>query len=75
MLRGRGLVLPGACRADAWRLVAQSTSTDAGLPRGGVLIADLRPAQLHMLIGKVAQLASERGMRLPRLLAALQAER
>ena len=48
---------------------------DAGLPCGGVAIADLKPAQLAMLVSKVARLVHDEGERWVPLLAALQAER
>jgi hypothetical protein len=35
--------------------------TDGSLPCGGVVIADLKPAQLAMLIGKVARLVHDQG--------------
>jgi hypothetical protein len=48
---------------------------DAGLPCGGQGIDRLKPAQLAMLISKVARFAEEHGGRWQALLAALQAER
>ena len=45
------------------------------LPCGGALIGDLRPAQLALLLGKVAALVHAEGARWIPLLAALQAER
>jgi hypothetical protein len=48
---------------------------DAGLPCGGQLLVDLKPAPLSMLIGKVGRLAEAQGGRWTVLLAALQAER
>jgi hypothetical protein len=49
--------------------------TDAGLPCGGQVIADLKPAQLAMLVSKVATLAHAEGERWGPLLGALQSER
>jgi hypothetical protein len=46
-----------------------------GLPCAGVAIADLKPAQLAMLVSKVARLVHDEGERWVPLLAALQAER
>jgi hypothetical protein len=48
---------------------------DAGLPCAGVLIADLRPAQLALLLGKVARLVHDQGKAWVPLLGALQVER
>ena len=48
---------------------------DAGLPCGGVLIGDLKPAQLAMLVSKVATLVHAEGERWIGLLSALQIER
>jgi hypothetical protein len=48
---------------------------EARLPCGGQGIAQLKPAQLAMLIGKVARFAEEKGGRWQALLGALQAER
>jgi hypothetical protein len=48
---------------------------DAGLPCGGVPIVDLKPAQLAMLISKVAALVHDQGERWIGLLASLQSER
>lgn len=48
---------------------------DAGLPCSGVAIKALKPAQLAMLVGKVARLVHDNGDRWVPLLAALQAER
>jgi hypothetical protein len=48
---------------------------DAGLPCGGVLIGDLKPAQLAMLVSKTARLVHDEGERWVPLLASLQAER
>jgi hypothetical protein len=48
---------------------------DAGLPCGGVVIADLKPAQLAMLISKVARLVHDQGEAWVSLLGALQVER
>jgi hypothetical protein len=48
---------------------------DAGLPYGGQLIADLKPAQLAMLVSKVARLVHDDGEHWVSLLAALQAKR
>jgi hypothetical protein len=48
---------------------------DAGLPCGGQVIADLKPAQLAMLFSKTARLVQDQGERWVPLLAALQAER
>jgi hypothetical protein len=49
--------------------------TDAGLPCGGVGIPKLTPAQLHMLLAKVDQLAAEKGSAWRPLLTALVEER
>jgi hypothetical protein len=49
--------------------------TDAGLPCGGMAINALKPAQLAMLVSKVARLVHDDGDRWVPLLAALQAER
>jgi hypothetical protein len=49
--------------------------TDAGLPCGGMAINALKPAQLAMLVSKVARLVHDEGERWVPLLAALQAER
>ena len=49
--------------------------TDAGLPCGGMAINALKPAQLAMLVSKVARLVHDDGDRWLPLLAALQAER
>jgi hypothetical protein len=49
--------------------------TDAGLPCGGMAIKALKPAQLAMLVSKVARLVHDDGDRWVPLLAALQAER
>jgi hypothetical protein len=48
---------------------------DAGLPCGGVLLVDLKPAQLSLLIGKLAHLSQAKGGAWPALLTALQAGR
>jgi hypothetical protein len=48
---------------------------DAGLPCAGVAIADLKPAQLAMLVSKTARLVHDEGERWVPLLASLQAER
>jgi hypothetical protein len=47
----------------------------AGLPCAGVVIADLKPAQLAMLISKVARLVHDQGEAWVSLLGALQVER
>jgi hypothetical protein len=49
--------------------------TEGGLPCAGVAIADLKPAQLAMLISKTARLVQDQGGRWVPLLYALQAER
>jgi hypothetical protein len=49
--------------------------TDAGLPCGGMAINALKPAQLAMLVSKVARLVHDDGDRWVPLLAVLQAER
>ena len=49
--------------------------TDAGLPCSGQAISILKPAQLAMLVSKVARLVHDDGDRWVPLLAALQAER
>jgi hypothetical protein len=49
--------------------------TDAGLPCSGQAISTLKPAQLAMLVSKVARLVHDDGDRWVPLLAALQAER
>jgi hypothetical protein len=49
--------------------------TDAGLPCSGQAISTLKPAQLAMLVSKVARLVHDDGARWVPLLAALQAER
>jgi hypothetical protein len=49
--------------------------TDAGLPCGGQVIADLKPAQLAMLISKTARLVQDEGAAWVPLLGSLQAER
>jgi hypothetical protein len=49
--------------------------TDAGLPCGGQVIANLKPAQLAMLVSKVAAMVHAEGEAWVPLLAALQAER
>jgi hypothetical protein len=49
--------------------------TDAGLPCSGQAIRTLKPAQLAMLVSKVARLVHDDGARWVPLLAALQAER
>jgi hypothetical protein len=49
--------------------------TNAGLPCGGQAISALKPAQLAMLVSKVARLVHDDGDRWVLLLAALQAER
>jgi hypothetical protein len=49
--------------------------TDAGLPCSGQTIRTLKPAQLAMLVSKVARLVHDDGDRWVPLLAALQAER
>jgi hypothetical protein len=49
--------------------------TDAGLPCSGQAISGLKPAQLAMLVSKVARLVHDDGDRWVPLLAALQAER
>jgi hypothetical protein len=48
---------------------------DSGLPCGGVLIGDLKPAQLAMLVSKTAALVHAEGEGWVPLLAALQVER
>lgn len=48
--------------------------TDIGLPYGGQAISALKPAQLAMLVSKVARLVHDDGDRWVPLLAALQAE-
>jgi hypothetical protein len=48
---------------------------DSGLPCGGQAIAALKPAQLAMLISKVARLVQDEGGRWVPLLHALQSER
>jgi hypothetical protein len=48
---------------------------DSGLPCGGVLIIDLKPAPLSMLISKTAALVHAEGERWIGLLSALQIER
>jgi hypothetical protein len=48
---------------------------DSGLPCGGVLIGDLKPAQLAMLVSKTAALVHAEGERWVPLLGALQVER
>jgi hypothetical protein len=48
---------------------------DAGLPCGGVVIADLKPAQLAMLVSKTAALVHAEGEAWIGLLGALQVER
>jgi hypothetical protein len=48
---------------------------DAGLPCGGVAITALKPAQLAMLISKVARLVQDEGWRWVPLLHALESER
>jgi hypothetical protein len=48
---------------------------DAGLPCGGQLLVDLKPAPLRMLVGKVERLAEAHGGHWLVLLEALQAER
>jgi hypothetical protein len=52
-----------------------TTPTDAGLPCAGQVIADLKPAQLAMLVSKTARLVQDGGDRWVPFLAALQAER
>jgi hypothetical protein len=52
-----------------------SIPRDKGLPCGGQGIADLRPGQLSLLLGKVQRLAWEKGGTWGTLLEALQAER
>jgi hypothetical protein len=49
--------------------------TDAGLPCSGQAISALKPAQLAMLVSKVARLVHDDGDRWVPLLAALQTER
>jgi hypothetical protein len=49
--------------------------TDSGLPCGGQVIADLKSAQLAMLISKVARLLHDEGERWVALLHALERER
>jgi hypothetical protein len=49
--------------------------TEADLPCGGQTIAALKPAQLAMLVSKVARLVQDQGGRWVPLLHALQAER
>jgi hypothetical protein len=49
--------------------------TDAGLPCAGQAIHTLKPAQLAMLVSKVARLVQDQGGRWVPLLHALQAER
>jgi hypothetical protein len=49
--------------------------TDAGLPCSGQAISSLKPAQLAMLVSKVARLAEAKGGRWTVLLQALQTER
>jgi len=53
----------------------EAIPTDAGLPCGGQAINALKPAQLAMLVSKVARLVHDDGDRWVPLLAALQAER
>jgi hypothetical protein len=48
--------------------------TDAGLPCGGMAVNALKPAQLAMLVSKVARLVHDDGDRWVPLLAVLQAE-
>jgi hypothetical protein len=48
---------------------------DSGLPCGGVLIGDLKPAQLAMLVSKTAALVHAEGEAWIGLLGALQVER
>jgi hypothetical protein len=48
---------------------------DAGVPYGGVAITALKPAQLAMLISKVARLVQDEGWRWVPLLHALESER
>jgi hypothetical protein len=48
---------------------------DAGVPCGGVLIGDLKPAQLAMLVSKTARLVHDEGEAWMPLLGALQSER
>jgi len=49
--------------------------TDSGLPCAGQAISTLKPAQLAMLVSKVARLVSDGAAQWVPLLAALQAER
>src|SRR5882724_5417337 len=49
--------------------------SDAGVPCGGVAIVALKPAELAMLVSKVARLVSDGAAQWVPLLAALQAER
>jgi len=49
--------------------------SDVGLPCGGQVIAELKPAQLAMLVSKTARLVQDQGGRWVPLLHALQAER
>jgi hypothetical protein len=49
--------------------------TDAGLPCSGQAISTLKPAQLAMLVSKVARLVQDEGSRWVALLHALQSER
>jgi hypothetical protein len=65
----------GAVAANATVVASPTTiPTDAGLPCGGALIADLTPPQLHMLVSKVGFRMLAEPTYAP-LLHALQAER
>jgi hypothetical protein len=55
--------------------ISVAIPTGAGLPCGGQAISALKPAQLAMLVSKVARLVHDDGDRWVPLLAALQAER
>jgi hypothetical protein len=55
--------------------VSMAIPVDAGLPCAGQGIEGLRPAQLSLLLGKVARLAEAQGGRWTTLLEALQRER
>jgi hypothetical protein len=51
------------------------TAIPQGLPCSGVLLVDLKPAQLSLLIGKLEHLAEAKGSPWTTLLQALEAER
>jgi hypothetical protein len=64
-----------AVEAEGVGVAEPPTTIPPGLPCGGQAVADLRPAQLRMLLSRVDQLAADQGRHWRPLLEALAAER